>query len=782
MIKNKQLIFGILSFLLIVFVTYLSVIPLIPPKSLSENAPTSRFSAARAMRHIEAISQESHPIGTPELASVRDYILGELRTIGLNPSIQSTLATRHSGDALFSGRVSNIIARHQGTGSDGAILLMAHYDTVSTSPGAMDSGSGVSVLLEMMRVMSSIEPLKNDVIALFTDGEEIALLGAHAFIDEHAFATDVKIVLNMGLLYQGPVVIWTTSSENGWLISEWARSVSDSASSSSPFSAFMSGDTDLTPFLKAGITGFHFLSAFSIPYYHTAGERPERISPASIQHIGSQIYEFVRHLGNSNIKNTKSPDKVYFNVMGLNLHYPVSWVMPLTIVISILYLLILVIGIRKKILRWRGVGIGICTLLISMVASGGFVMFMFWSVITAHPEYCLNPHVLIRLWQPHFRGDSLYLIGFIALTASVMFIVNNLLRKKAWIQELTIGMLFFWIIGAVLVSIQIPPSSYLFHWPIFFSLAALVLVLLAKSKQKEKVEWGTSFLSLLTVISVLVLWVPLIYMFFLWTTFSLLAALIGLVVLALSAMMPFMDLYQFHKRWIWPVIFLVIGFSFIIAGHFLAYSEETVEYAKHVGYWLDGDAKKANWVTTPGKLDQRQKQLFQASSMVAYSEIHPLGNESKTVLASPAPVVPMQTPVLFVREDRYHDNKRTLLIHIKTFQNERLEVHLKPEPERLAIYEESDKDSLPKIFSLVDDGGWAYLRFDALQNGLDLELDVSSNESVKILLIYVSTGLPSFPDIVTQPSGFTIGPPDCSMNIPTDFTAIYKSVRLPSNP
>lgn len=781
MIKHGQLIFGVFSSLSIVFIIYLCVAPLIPPTPLSENVAPSIFSAERAMRHIEAISQEAHPIGTPELASVRDYILGELKTIGLNPSIQNTFATRHSGDVLFSGRVSNIIARHQGTESEGAILLMAHYDTVSTSPGAMDSGSGVSVLLEMMRVIGSMEPLKNDVIALFTDGEESALLGAQAFIDEHAFATDVKIVLNMGLLYQGPVVIWTTSSENGWLITEWARSVSDSASSSSPFSAFMSGDTDLTPFLKAGISGFHFLTAFSLPYYHTAGERPERISPASIQHIGSQITEFVRHLGNSNIKNTKGSDKVYFHVMGVTLHYPVSWVMPLTIVVSIFYSLILITGIRRNILRWRGIGIGMCAFLISMVASGGFVMFMFWIVLRAHPEYSLNPHVLIKLWQPHFRGDSLYLIGFIALAASITFIVNNLLRKKAWIQELTIGMLFFWLIGAVVASIQIPPSSYLFHWPILVSLVALVLVLLAKSKQKEKIGWGTAFLSLLTVISALVLWVPLIYMFFLWTTYSLLAVLIGLVVLALGAMIPFMELYQFHKRWITPIVFLIIGFSFLIAGHFLAYSQETIKYANHVGYWLDGDSKKANWVTTPGKLDQRQKKLFQASSMVAYSEIHPLGNESKTVLASPAPVAPMQAPVLFVRDDRYQDNKRILSIHINSPQNERLEVYLKPEPERLVIHEESEKGKSPKTYSLVDDGGWAYVRFDALQNGLNLELHVSSKEPVNILLIDISTGLPSFPDIVTQPSGLMIGPPDCSMSIPTDFTAIYKSVTLPIN-
>ena len=386
MIIRKQLIFGVLSFLFIVFVTYLCVIQLIPPLPLSENAPPSEFSAERAMRHIEAISQKSHPIGTPELTAVRDYILEQLKAIGLNPSVQNTFATRHSGDVLFAGEVANIITRLEGTESDGAILLMAHYDTVSTSPGAVDGGSGVAVLLEMMRALRSMKPLKNDVIALFTDGEESALLGAQSFVDEHAWVADIKIALNMGLLYRGPAVIWTTSPENGWLVAEWARSVSGSASSSSPFSAFMVGDTDLTPFLRAGITGVHFLTAFSFPYYHTAGDRPEHISPASIQHIGSQVSEFVCHLGNMNIESTKAPDRIYFPVMGETLHYPVSWIVPITVSVCILYFLILIAGIIKKTLRWAGIGIGILAFLISLAASMGSMTLLFWVILWQTPR------------------------------------------------------------------------------------------------------------------------------------------------------------------------------------------------------------------------------------------------------------------------------------------------------------------------------------------------------------------------------------------------------------
>jgi hypothetical protein len=367
------------------------------------------------------------------------------------------------------------------------------------------------------------------------------------------------------------------------------------------------------------------------------------------------------------------------------------------------------------------------------------------------------------------------LLGVIALTVAIVLTANSLFHKKARIQELTMGALFFWLIGAIVLCILIPASGHMFQWPLLFTLAAMGLTFI--NIQKANALPGTSFFLILAATSVLALWIPLIYTFYLWTTFALLTVLTGLVVLVLGAMIPLTELYQFQKQWIMPMIFLTTAVILLIAGHFFAYSEETIRYANQVGYWLDGDSGKANWVTQPGKFDERQISLFEGSSMVSYSVIHPLGDKSKTVLTSPAPVAPLQAPGLSVNQDTYQDDKRTILLNVTSFQKERLEVHLKPEPERLTI--NGKKEGLPKTFSLIHDGGWAYVRFDAPPEELDLELDVPRNEPVYIVLIDVCTGLPSFPGIVTQPPGFTLGPPDCSMSIPTDFTAVHRSIFLP---
>jgi hypothetical protein len=60
-----------------------------------------------------------------------------------------------------------------------ALLVMAHYDTVPTSPGAVDNAAAVGVLLELARVLAA-RPPPIPVILVFTANEEIGLVGAEA--------------------------------------------------------------------------------------------------------------------------------------------------------------------------------------------------------------------------------------------------------------------------------------------------------------------------------------------------------------------------------------------------------------------------------------------------------------------------------------------------------------------------------------------------------------------------------------------------------------------------
>jgi hypothetical protein len=152
---------------------------------------------------------------------------------------------------------------------------------------------------------------------------------------------------------------------------------------------------------------------------------------------------------------------------------------------------------------------------------------------------------------------------------------------------------------------------------------------------------------------------------------------------------------------------------------------------------------------------------------------------AKAVLAIAAPVAELRRPELSVRKDKYEDSNRTLSLHLPSFHQERLAIYLNPEPKRLVIRDSQNKE-WAKTFSLVSDGRWAYVRFDSSPpGGLDLEMDIPSDEPVEIQLVGVNTGLPSVPGVITQPLGLMISPPDYGLGIPTDFTAVHRRILLP---
>ena len=58
-----------------------------------------------------------------------------------------------------------------------AVVLSAHWDTVPSSPGTNDNGSGVVALLEIARILSGSKP-KNSIIFAFFDKEEVGCEGS----------------------------------------------------------------------------------------------------------------------------------------------------------------------------------------------------------------------------------------------------------------------------------------------------------------------------------------------------------------------------------------------------------------------------------------------------------------------------------------------------------------------------------------------------------------------------------------------------------------------------
>src|SRR5229473_400787 len=184
----------------------------------------AEFSAERAIEHVRMIAKAPHPPGVPAHAEVESYIVDQIKRCGYSPVLQDATvlfprATRNYGAAYL----RNILVKVPGRHSTKAVLIVSHYDSVRGSPGAADDGAGVATMLEMLRAVELGPAFANDIIFLFTDGEELGLLGAKAFVEQNALAREIEIVLNFEARgSDGPSIMFETSRNNGRLIQKFA--------------------------------------------------------------------------------------------------------------------------------------------------------------------------------------------------------------------------------------------------------------------------------------------------------------------------------------------------------------------------------------------------------------------------------------------------------------------------------------------------------------------------------------------------------------------------------
>ena len=281
------------------------------------------------MAHVRQIAQRPHPVPSADHDRVRDYIRAQFARLGLETSIQAGIGS--FGADL--SPVENIVARLPGTDNTRPVLLVAHYDSVPTAPGASDDGHGVAALIETLRALRSAPQLRNDVIFLLTDGEEQGMRGAALFCNEHPWRNDPALVLNFDARGTGgQVTMFETTEGNEWLVRELRAAVPDANATSLGYevSKRMSNPTDLTGFKRAKLAGMNFAFIDHPELYHSPADDPAHLDPRSLQEQGTYALALARGFGAMDLRDRKSGDAVYFAWRLTPLVvYPVFWVKPI---------------------------------------------------------------------------------------------------------------------------------------------------------------------------------------------------------------------------------------------------------------------------------------------------------------------------------------------------------------------------------------------------------------------------------------------------------------------
>ena len=564
--KTIRLLASILALCILGGAIFLTLALISPPAPLPVDAPAAAFSAGRAMQDLEIIAREPRPMGVfPAHAAARDYLLGEIRAQSIEPQVQDTFGVRFWGPAsgyISGGFVENIIARLPGSGPDGAILLLAHYDSTPGGPGAADNAAGVVTILELLRALQAGPQLRQDVIFLFADGEEPGTFGAHAFVAQHTRVDEIKCVINLDTITHAPPALLRTSGGNGFWIQAWSRSgASRSAFLSLPYHLFSGSETDLFPFEKAGIPGADFAATGAFTELHTSEDRIEVVSPASLQHTGEQLLALVRYLGDQDGLEFNAADQTFFPALGQLIHYPSGWAIPLAVLASLCFLGTLIYGLRKRNLTWLGVGLSWLAFLVFLVASIGIAYLIWHGLQALHPEYAYSTV------RPHLSDDALYASGFFVLALAIVIGVIIVVRKKATTLDLAAGALVIWLPGAIVTAILVPATSYLATWVLMLNSLSLLLALALQSKKNAWLWAGLAFL--VSAILVTFLWLPVIFVTFLGAGFRMWWLMIGVAAIWVGALLPTWDWITSLKRWPLPVAALLAALGFLLAGHVL---------------------------------------------------------------------------------------------------------------------------------------------------------------------------------------------------------------------
>ena len=538
---------------------YAAVAGLKSPPALPATAPPSEFAAGRAMRYVEMLAAKPHPMASVAHDEVLEEVIGLWKAIGLEPEVQTAVLV--DGKRAAAAKVSNVLTRLKGTEAGKAMMLVAHYDSFPSSPGAADDAAGVAVLLETARALKTGPAPGHDIIFLVTDGEEVGLLGARAFVKEHPWAADVGLVINFEARgTSGPSVMFETSPGNGPLVRAFAAAAPRPQATSLAVSIYrrMPNGTDLSIFLDAGMQGLNFAFIGEPRDYHTPQDDPAHLDPRSLQHHGSSALALARYFGRTGVPEEGRPDAVYFNAVGpgLIVYSPrTAW---LAAIFAVLFLAAAgVVGFRKGLLAPRKLpGAVLFLILVLVLCPVPAVLFAKLAGL-AHGKW-------LAAGEP--GSNPSYFAALLLLISFLFIILYGLFRRKSGWQNIAFAATSLGVLLTIWTTAALPGASYIIGWPALLGAAALLSTFLSGNEGIDT-PVGTAAAAL-CAFATAVVFAPIIHFLFVALGLSPMGsgALGAFMTLALLSLVPAVESIGRRGTAAWALLAVLALVGFTIAG------------------------------------------------------------------------------------------------------------------------------------------------------------------------------------------------------------------------
>lgn len=281
------------------------------------------FDGERALADIHLICEFGpRPTGSAALEATRQFITERLSSLGLSVERQRFMFSPNSRPGQIVEGV-NIIASWRPE-ANSRILLGTHYDTRpiadrETTPaaraqpilGANDGGSGVAVLLELARFLTTnkliTEPLGIDFVFfdaeeyVFDPDEDDLIIGSAHFAvslgskaEDYLRAVVVDIVAREGAIYTPDSFTWELATREAIGLSEAGKRAGGNFETDVLFQVV----DDHVPLLDAGIPTALLIDV-NDPRWHTLEDKPEYCSATALDIVGNALLSWISPKGDS---------------------------------------------------------------------------------------------------------------------------------------------------------------------------------------------------------------------------------------------------------------------------------------------------------------------------------------------------------------------------------------------------------------------------------------------------------------------------------------------------
>ena len=591
--KNTISIVITLIVILSIFWIFYSTIP----QNVSKNEALSEFSTKRVLKTIEKIAEKPHYVGSQNHETVVQYIVSEIEKMGLKASIQED-------SFLYDGvgtQPKNIYVRIPGSGSDKDLMLLSHYDSAphSYSHGASDDASGVATILEGIRVfLYNKTPHKNDIVVLFSDAEELGLNGAALFAKNYSKIQDVGLILNFEARGSSgsSFMLMESNSGNQRMINDFVNANPKfPVSNSLMYSIYkmLPNDTDLTAFRKIrDIQGFNFANIDSHFNYHTQQDNFENIDEVSLAHKAGYLMPLMKHFSNFDLKMlTSSRENVYCNTPLGFINYSFDYIFPMLILATILFLVLIFIGIKRKLIIAKEIFKGFVPLFLGLFLCGGLTFLGWKLLLVLYPQYNDIPQGFT------YNGHD-YMMAFVFFSLSICFLIYSRLKTENTMSHF-VAPLLVWMVINLGVAFQLQGASF-FILPVFSGLAMLGIYVFTQKKY-----W---FVNVILALPTLILIVPFIHLFPIGLGLKIMFGGAILLVLSFSLVLPLFENYNSKEKW--AMLFGAFFLLFMVKAHLNSGYSNTNKKPNSLVYFFDYDTNKSYFATYDLTIDDWTSQFL----------------------------------------------------------------------------------------------------------------------------------------------------------------------------